>query len=113
MSQVNKYIQTLSKFQLEEFQKVQKMIERLLPNVELSVSYGVLAYKYNKKPVIYFGGFKNHTSIFPASDEMVSTVGPELEPFRSSKGTLQFSESNPLPDQLLQKIIQFRVDTLI
>lgn len=112
MNEVDTYIQTLTAFQKNEFQKVRLIVKKLLPDSELMVSYGVLAFKHNKKPVVYFGGFKDHTSLFPASDEMIADVGPELEQFRSSKGTLQFSESNPLPDKLLQKIIQFRVDSL-
>lgn len=112
MNDVKKYIDNLNVFQKNEFQKVRLIVKKLLPDSELMVSYGVLAFKHNKKPVVYFGGFKDHTSLFPASDEMIAAVGPELERFRSSKGTLQFSESNPLPDKLLQKIIQFRVDSL-
>jgi uncharacterized protein YdhG (YjbR/CyaY superfamily) len=48
-------------------------------------------------------------SIFPASDDMITEIGAELEAFRTSKGTLQFTGTNPLPDELLSKVITFRL----
>jgi uncharacterized protein YdhG (YjbR/CyaY superfamily) len=65
------------------------------------------AYK-GKRVLFYFGGFKKHISFFPTS-KGIAQFENELENFKTSKGTIQFPLNEDLPEELLKKIILFRL----
>lgn len=112
MTEVEKYIAAMSTGQQAEFERVRKIVDKIVPDTELTISYGILAFKHRKKPLIYFGAFAQHMSIFPASDAMVKELGEDLGKFRTSKGTLQFTESNPIPEPLLRSIVKHRLNSI-
>lgn len=73
------------------------------------ISYGLPGYKLNG-PLVYFGGFKNHVSIFAtASQRVAKKFAKELAPYQRSKGTIQFKLDEPLPVELIRKIVKERV----
>ena len=109
MITVDQYLNNLSENQHSEFERVRSEVLKRAPEAELIMSYGMPSFKYKKKIVLHFGAFKEHMSLFPASDDMVTEIGPELEAFRTSKGTLQFTRTKPLPNELLAKVVIFRL----
>lgn len=109
---VDAYIQAQPTQKRAQLEKIRKTVQKLLPGTEELMSYGVPAFKYNKRALIYYAAFKDHLSIFPASDEMIEAVGNGLEKFRASKGTLKFTVKEPLPDKLLKAVIEFRAHTI-
>ncbi len=110
MTTADQYINDLSNDQRGEFERVQTEVLKQAPEAELTMSYGMPSFKHRGKILLHFGAFKDHMSIFPASDDMMTKIGPELGAFRTSKGTLQFTGTNPLPDELLSKVITFRLE---
>ncbi len=106
MAMVNEYLESITASQKAEFEKVRKAVQQLVPEAEEVISYGIPTFKYKKKPLLYFGAFKDHTSLFPTSDEMIKAI-PELEKHRAGKSTLRFAES--IPEPLLKKIILHRL----
>jgi uncharacterized protein YdhG (YjbR/CyaY superfamily) len=59
--------------------------------------------------LLYFAGWKQHYSIYPAGDRLMAAFKGELEPYRASKGTLRFPLSEPVPVKLIERIARFRV----
>ena len=62
-------------------------------------------FRLSGKYVIGMSVFKNHMSVFPGS-EPIEAYKKELEAFKTSKGTIQFTVKNPIPEDLLKKIIK-------
>jgi uncharacterized protein YdhG (YjbR/CyaY superfamily) len=91
-----------------KLQDLRKFIIAKIPNVEETISYGVPAYKLNGKAVIYFSGYKNHISIYPAPRGK-KEFKEELSKYKGGKGTIQFQNSEPIPYDLVEKIINFLV----
>jgi uncharacterized protein YdhG (YjbR/CyaY superfamily) len=89
-------------------EQVRRVIARALPQAEETISYQMPAFRMNGRVVIYFAGFKTHYSIYPASDALLAAFPGELEEHRVSKGTLRFSFSEPVPDELIERIAKFR-----
>jgi uncharacterized protein YdhG (YjbR/CyaY superfamily) len=111
MSDIDDYLSSISEEQKTVFESIRKTVKKITPEAEEVISYGVPTFKVNKKPLLYFGAFKNHMSLFPASDGMVKVI-PELEKFRVAKGTLRFSEQQPIPEAMLKKIINYRLNSI-
>jgi len=90
---------------------IRSMVHELVPDAEEVISYGMPAFKLNKQPLLYFAAFKNHMSLFPAGDTDIAQLHGASK-FHTSKGTLQFTVEEPIPDELLRSIILFRADKL-
>jgi uncharacterized protein YdhG (YjbR/CyaY superfamily) len=89
-------------------EQVRRAIARALPEAEETISYNIPAFRMNGRVVLYFAGFKEHYSIYPASDALISAMPAELEGHRKSKGTLRFSFAEPVPKELIQRVAKFR-----
>jgi uncharacterized protein YdhG (YjbR/CyaY superfamily) len=109
MSTPQAYINSLTPPQKAEFQRIRAVVQQLAPDAEEVLSYGIVAFKRGKQYILWFGAFKHHMSLFPASDAMVADLGSQVAALRTSKGTLRFSETKPIPDALLKRIIEHRL----
>lgn len=109
---ITDYFQHATDEQKAEYQRLSKIVKRLAPKAVESISYGMPAYKIGKKPLVYFGIFKDHLSIFPASGAVIETMGDELAEFRTSKGTLRYTLEKPIPSELLEKMLRTRLGEL-
>lgn len=86
--------------------QIRKAIREAAPEAEETIAYMMPAYKQNG-PLVYFGGFKSHIGFYPAGS--TTPFESELNPYRTGKGTLQFPLDQPLPLDLIKRIVQFRV----
>jgi uncharacterized protein YdhG (YjbR/CyaY superfamily) len=76
---------------------------------EEGISYKIPVYKLHGAVVLYFAGWKQHYSIYPADDRLVAAFNGELDQYKASKGTLRFPLSVPVPVKLIERIARFRV----
>lgn len=88
--------------------QMRQLIKINAPKAEESVSYGMAAYKYLGKPLVYFAGYENHIGFYstPTGHEAFKK---ELSVYKTGKGSVQFPVTERLPVKLIEKIIQFRV----
>ena len=89
-------------------EQIRTLIRETVPEAEESISYDIPTYKVNGKPVIYFAGFRNHVSVYPAP-RGVAPFDKELAAYKGGKGTVQFPLTGSLPEALIKKIVAFRL----
>ena len=89
--------------------RVRGAILRAVPSADEMISYGLPTYKLQKRPVIYFAGWKKHYSIYPSTDRLVAALKDELAPYEVEKGTIRFPYTEPVPTQLIYQIARFRL----
>jgi uncharacterized protein YdhG (YjbR/CyaY superfamily) len=65
-------------------------------------------FKVAEGAFLCLGGWKEHYSLYPASDALVAACKGALTPYRVSKGTLRFPLSEPVPAQLIERIAKFQ-----
>jgi len=87
--------------------QVRRAIARALPRTEEGISYGIPAYKLGTSPVIFFAGWKDHYSIYPAQEALVAAFSRELEPYAISKGTIRFPLDEKVPVALIARLAKF------
>jgi uncharacterized protein YdhG (YjbR/CyaY superfamily) len=88
--------------------KLRKIIRSLVPKAEEYISYGMPTFKYNG-PLVSYAAFKEHCSFFPWNATLIKKFTEELKPFKTSKGTIQFTVDAPLPAALVKKLIKERM----
>lgn len=90
-------------------QQVREAMREALPGAEEVISYQIPAYKVNGRVTIFFAGWKEHYSIYPASKALVAAFAGQLDGCKVEGSTLRFPLSSPVPADLIGKIVQFRV----
>jgi uncharacterized protein YdhG (YjbR/CyaY superfamily) len=91
----------------EILQKIREMGKRVVPESTEAVSYGMPTLKLQGKNFFHFCGFKNHIGVYPAINEEDAKI-PELKQYRTGKGTFQFPLNQPIPYDLIEKMIAYR-----
>ena len=105
---VDEYIATHPAEVQAVLQLVRTTIRKAVPDADEMISYQIPAYKLRGGRVIYFAGWKQHYSLYPASDELVEAFKDELAPYEVNKGTIRFPISKPVPVKLIEGIAKFR-----
>jgi len=105
---VDEYIKSFPTDMREKLEQIRKTIRKAAPDAVESMSYGMPAYKTNKKPLVYFAGYNNHIGFY-ATPTGHSAFAEELSKFRQGKGSVQFPLDEPLPLDLIRQITLFRV----
>ena len=88
-------------------QKIRALIHEAAPEAQETISYQVPTFTL-KGNLVHFAAFKSHISFFPASSG-VEKFKIELEGYKTSKGTIQFPLGQPIPYDLIRRIVLFRV----
>ena len=89
-------------------ESVSSAIRTPLPDAEEVISYKIPAYKMTGEVVLYFAGWKQHYSLYPASGSVVATLKNQLAPYKVNKGTIRFALSEPVPVSLIRRIATLR-----
>lgn len=78
-----------------------------VPEAQEGIMYGLVGYKLNKKPLVYFGSFTNHTGFY-ATPEAQEHFAKELSSYKQGKGSIQFPLNEPLPLELIRRMVRFK-----
>jgi uncharacterized protein YdhG (YjbR/CyaY superfamily) len=88
--------------------RVRAAIRKGAPAAEERISYQIPAYKLPGGAVLYFAGWKQHYSLYPATDRLVAAFRDELAPYVVEKATIRFPLSGRVPARLIERIARFR-----
>ncbi len=107
MTPVEKYNQNQSKSIQPKLELLRETIRDVAPEVEEVISYNMPAFKQNKV-LVYYAVNKNHIGFYPTPSPILH-FQKELKPYKTSKAAIQFPLDKPLPIDLIQKIVKFRI----
>lgn len=105
---IDEYISTFPEDVQKILQELRKTIKAAAPDAGETISYGIPTFTLNGKYLIYFGGWKNHISIYPIPTG-TEAFNKQVSKYVEGKGTLKFPIDKPLPMKLITKIVKLRV----
>ena len=105
---VDEYIAAQPETVRSVLERVRSAIRKALPGAEEIISYQIPAFKLHGDPVLYFAGWRQHYSLYPAKDHLVAAFKDDLAPYQVSKATIRFPFSRPVPVKLIERIAKFR-----
>jgi uncharacterized protein YdhG (YjbR/CyaY superfamily) len=85
-------------------QEVRRTMREIVPEAAEKISYGIPTLILEGRYLVYFAGWKNHISVYPlpAGDQ---ALDEELAPYKSGKGTARFSLKEPIPHDLIRRLV--------
>jgi uncharacterized protein YdhG (YjbR/CyaY superfamily) len=104
---IDEYISAFPKPIQEILQKLKKTIKESAPQAQEAISYQIPTFKLNGN-LVHFAAFKDHIGFFPTPSPIVA-FKKELSKYKTSKGTIRFPINEPIPFDLVSKIVKYRV----
>jgi uncharacterized protein YdhG (YjbR/CyaY superfamily) len=87
--------------------QLRNLILQAAPEAKEVISYQMPAFQY-KGILVYFAAYSKHIGFYPTPNAIVK-FKEELSIYKTSKGAIQFPINQPLPVDLITKMVQFRV----
>ena len=84
-----------------------------MPGAEETISYQIPTYKLHGRAALFFAGWKQHYSLYPASDRVVAALQDDLAPYEIAKGTIRFPLSARVPVRLIARIAKLRAQEIV
>jgi len=105
---VDEYIAAQPEAARRALKLVRTAIRKAVPKAEESISYKIPTYKLHGERLLYFAGWKQHYSLYPATKRMAAALKDDLKQFEVVKSTVRFSLAEPVPVEPIAKMAKFR-----
>ncbi len=105
----DEYIASFPEPARAKLQEMCALVGDLVPEGEWRISYRMPALFLRGRVVVYFAGFARHIGFYPGA-RALEVFGPELGGYKHAKGSIQFPLAQPLPRELIERIVRFRVE---
>ena len=88
-------------------EQVRQTIKQAAPQTEETIKYAMPTFMLNGHNLVFFAAFKNHIGFYatPTGHEAFTA---ELSRYKQGKGSVQFPLSEPMPLDLIRRIVEFR-----
>ena len=102
---VDAYIAAAPRTAQPRLRQLRRTIRAAAPMAQERISYGMPFYEY-KGRLIYFSAFKNHIGVYPVGE---AAKHKDLSKYMTGKGTYRFPLEEPMPMDLIRKVVQARI----
>ena len=109
MDEIEKYLMQFPEEVQAVLRNLRKLIRQCAPDAEEKMAYGMPGYKTHGKPLVYFAGYKKHIGFY-ATPTGHHEFKEALSQYKQGKGSVQFPLDRPMPYELIERIVRFRVD---
>jgi uncharacterized protein YdhG (YjbR/CyaY superfamily) len=104
---IDEYISNFPKTVQYSLKKIRQVIKESAPEAEETINYQMPTFKLNGN-LVHFAAFKTHIGFFP-TPSAIAAFKKELSKYKTSKGTIRFPIDEPIPFDLVRKIVKYRV----
>src|SRR3954452_7518 len=106
---VDDYLAALPPDRRAKFEGLRAAAREAAPNATEAIAYDMPALKQHDRFVVSYGAYKGHYSLFPSSAVVRAELGDEITPYLYGRGTIRFPEKEPIPLDLVRRVVKLRV----
>lgn len=92
----------------QRLRQMRATIRQAAPDAEETISYRIPAFR-QKKMLVWYAAYTGHIGLYPGASG-IAAFAAELSAYKSAKGSVQFPFDEPLPLELVSRIVAFRVN---
>jgi uncharacterized protein YdhG (YjbR/CyaY superfamily) len=88
-------------------QQVRAVIKASAPDATETISYAMPTFDLNGHHLVHFAGYAKHIGFYPVPSG-IQAFKEELAEYKGGKGSVQFPLGQPIPTDLIRRIVEFR-----
>jgi uncharacterized protein YdhG (YjbR/CyaY superfamily) len=89
-------------------EEIRALIRKTAPSASETISYAIPTFDLNGKHLVHFAGYTRHVGFYPTSSG-IREFKKEISGYKTSTGAVQFPLGQPLPTDLIRRMVEFRV----
>ncbi len=105
---IDEYIAEFPAETQKVLEELRAIIRSSAPDAMETISYAIPTFDLNGKHLVHFAGYARHIGFYPTSSG-IEAFKEELKHYKSAAGSVQFPLGQPLPTELIRRIVEFRV----
>jgi len=106
-SNVDAYIASFPEHIRHKLQQMRDAIRVAAPDASETISYGMPTFRLHGN-LVHFAAYPKHIGFYPTPSG-ITAFQHELSDFKYAKGSVQFPIDQPLPLDLVSRVVRFRV----
>lgn len=91
----------------EILQEIRTIIKRAAPDAEETIKYQIPTFVLHGN-LVHFAAYERHIGFYPGPSG-IEAFRDELAAYRSAKGSVQFPLGEPIPFDLIRRVVEFRI----
>lgn len=107
-STIDEYVRCFPSEIQKKLEEIRAAVKELTPDAEEKISYQMPTFYLNGN-LVHFAAFKNHIGFYPIPSG-IEAFEQELKEYKVGKGSVQFPLGQPLPMDLIRRMVEFRVE---
>lgn len=107
VTSIDEYIQSFPKEVQDRLQKLRQLIREAAPQAQEKICYRMPTFYLNGN-LVHFAAYSKHIGFYPTPSG-ITRFKKELSSYKNAKGSVQFLLDQPLPLDLIRRIVEFRV----
>lgn len=107
MNEIDAYIAAFPPDVQERLTAIRNLVREEVPRATERICMRIPTFDLDGKWFVHYGGFPKHIGFYPQPDG-VAAFKDKLTGYKTSKGTIQFPLSKPLPLDLIREIVRWR-----
>ena len=107
-SSVDDYMAKLPPNRRVVMEELRTTIRAAAPQATEAIAYNMPAFRIEGRFLVSYEAYKHHSSLFAWSEAMLAELGDDLRPYAVGKGTIRFPADDPIPLELVTRIVLFR-----
>ncbi len=90
-------------------QEVRATIRTAAPEAVETISYTIPTFDLHGRHLVHFAGYTRHIGFYPGATTVGEAFASELGPYKRGKGSVQFPIDEPLPLDLIRRMVEHRL----
>lgn len=105
---IDEYLSRLTAEQRAALEHLRTVIRAAAPDAEECISYAMPTYRLDGRMLLSFAAATKHCALHIGAHPLAAHAS-ELARYDTTKGSVHFSPTQPLPDALVRKLVKTRI----
>ncbi len=107
---IDAYLEALPAPVAARVAEIRALVRRIVPAAVETLSYGIPTFDLGGRHLVHVAGYRDHVGFYPGSSGVAAFATELAEAgYRTSRGTVRLPHDRPLPTDLVERIVRFRV----